>query len=184
MFTTQTFIAHNLPKLSVILDLDETLVHANFVQPDIYDFKIDVPSADRHITVYIQKRPGVDEFIRTAAREFDLFIYTAAHFSYAQLVMKTILPCFPSERILWRGHCRLVNGYIAKDLTLFKRDLSRVVLVDNSPQSFLLQPQNGILISTWLGDYTDLTLMQQLLPFLRYCAIVPDVRHAIEHSIE
>lgn len=31
-----------------------------------------------------------------------------------------------------------------KDLTCLSKDLCRVVLVDNNPFSFLLQPQNGI----------------------------------------
>jgi RNA polymerase II subunit A small phosphatase-like protein len=184
MLASPPYDSRSLPKLSLVLDLDETLVHANFTPPEVYDFTIDVQSGGQHYTVYIQKRPGVDEFIRTVAREFDLFIFTASHLSYALPVMQGILPCFLPRRILWRGHCRLVNGYIGKDLTIFRRDLARVVLVDNSPQSFLLQPQNGVPISTWVGDYSDTTLMEQLLPFLRCCASVSDVRSVITPSVQ
>jgi RNA polymerase II subunit A small phosphatase-like protein len=184
MTASPSFSSQPLPKLSVVLDLDETLVHANFTPPELYDFTVEVPSEGRNVTVYIQKRPGVDEFIRTVAREFDIFIFTASLVSYALPVMQGILPCFPAERILWRGHCRLVKGFIVKDLTIFRRDLARVVLVDNSPQSFLLQPQNGIPISTWVGDYTDTTLMEQLLPFLRCCASISDVRSVIATSVQ
>jgi RNA polymerase II subunit A small phosphatase-like protein len=184
MLAQTSFSNRNLPKMSVVLDLDETLVHANFCPPKRYDFTIDVPCDGQTITVYIQKRPGVDEFIRTVAREFDVFIYTASHISYALPVMQSILPCFPAERILWRGHCRLVKGFIVKDLSIFNRDLARVVLVDNSPQSFLLQPQNGIPISTWVGDYSDMALMDQLLPFLRYCGSVDDVRSVITPAVQ
>jgi TFIIF-interacting CTD phosphatase-like protein len=30
-----------------------------------------------------------------------------------------------------------------------------MVIVDNSPENFKLQPQNGIFISTWVGDRSD-----------------------------
>jgi CTD small phosphatase-like protein 2 len=70
----------------------------------------------------------------------------------------------------------LLGGYVVKDLTVLGRDLRRIVLVDVRAQSFLLQPDNGIPISTWVNDPDDRTLLQQLLPFLRYCAAFPDVR--------
>jgi TFIIF-interacting CTD phosphatase-like protein len=37
---------------------------------------------------------------------------------------------------------------LVKDLCIFQRNLARVILVDNGFQSFLLQPQNGVLIKT------------------------------------
>jgi Dullard-like phosphatase family protein len=178
------FSPKDLPKLSVVLDLDETLVHASLTPPDVYDIKIDIPTDGQSATVYVQKRPGVDEFIRTVSIEFDVFIFTASHINYAIPVVHAILPCFPAERILWRGHCTLISGFLVKDLKIFRRDLARVILVDNSPQSFLLQPENGLLISTWVGDYGDTTLIGELLPFLRCCTSVADVRTVIAASLQ
>jgi Dullard-like phosphatase family protein len=184
MISVPPFCPGQLPKLSVVLDLDETLVHASFEPPEVYDFKLEIPTDGDCATVYVQKRPGVDEFIRTVSLEFEVFIFTASHINYAIPVVHAILPCFPAERVLWRGHCRLVSGLVVKDLTIFQRDLARLILVDNSPQSFLLQPQNGLLISTWLGDYGDTTLIGELLPFLRCCASVTDVRTVIAASMQ
>jgi RNA polymerase II subunit A small phosphatase-like protein len=116
---------------------------------------------------------SIKAFDISYAREFDI--------GYALPVMQGILPWFPAQRILWCGHCHLVKGFIVKDLSIFNRDLAQVVLVDNSPQSFVLHPQDGIPISTWVGDYSDTALMDQLLPFLRYCGSVDDVRSVILH---
>jgi Dullard-like phosphatase family protein len=173
-----------LAKLSVVLDLDETLVHASFTEPAVYDFKLAIPCAARPVTVYVQKRPGVEAFIRAVASEFDVFVFTASHIDYALPVVQQILPCFPPERVLWRCHCRLHAGFLVKDLAVFQRDLARMVIVDNLPQSFMLQPENGIPISTWTGDYDDAALMGALLPFLRCCAAVADVRSLISSCVQ
>lgn len=172
-----------LPKVSLVLDLDETLVHSSLERPDTYDFEIVVRYNEQDTTVYVQKRPGVDQFIRTVAWEFDVFIFTASSPEYAVPVVKHILPCFPAERVITRNYCRLVDGLIVKDLSIFQRDLARMILVDNCSDSFSLQKENGILVSSFVGDYSDDLLMTRLLPFLRACALEPDVRSAIVNAV-
>ena len=49
------------------------------------------------------------------------------------------------------------RAYI-KNLSHFGPSLDRVVLVDNNPLSFLHQPENGILVSSFYNDATDTTL--------------------------
>jgi hypothetical protein len=80
--------------------------------------------------------------------------------------LQELFPSFSLERILGRGHCRLLGGYVVKDLTVLGRDLRCIVLVDDRAQSFLLQPDNGIPISTWVNDPDDRTLLQQLFAIL------------------
>jgi Dullard-like phosphatase family protein len=171
-------------KLSVVLDLDETLVHASLVRPPTYDVELPLAYGGHPVVVYVQKRPGADEFFHTVCREFDVFVYTASVIEYAAPVVKSLLPCFPRERILTREHCSLVNGIIVKDLRLFGRDLSRIVLVDNSPQSFILQPGNGVGVSSWTGDRDDVALLADVLPFLRLCAVAPDVRTVVSQFLQ
>ena len=148
-------------------------------RPEVYDFDITVKYNNVDTVIYVQKRPGVDQFIRTVAWEFDVFIFTASMAEYAVPVVQKILPCFPTERILTRPYCRLINGMIVKDLSIFQRDLARMILVDNSDQSFLLQPENGILVESFVGNYMDDVLLGKLLPFLRECAAAPDVRRLL-----
>lgn len=58
-----------------------------------------------------------------------------------------------------------VQGIYVKDLTVLKLDLSRVVLVDNNPMSFLAQPSNGIPVPSWYDDPHDRSLLVgRLLP--------------------
>ena len=136
------------PKVSLVLDLDETLVHASLEKPEIYDFELHVPSNTGDVVIYVQHRPGVIEFINSVIWEFDVFIFTASVAEYAVPVVQHILPCFPSERILCRPYCRRLGGFLVKDLTIFQRDLSRMIMVDNSPESFLLQKENGLLVTS------------------------------------
>jgi hypothetical protein len=48
--------------------------------------------------------------------------------------------------MLWRGHYRRVHGHSANVVKFFTRDLSRIVRVDKSLQSFILQ--RGMLVTS------------------------------------
>ena len=64
---------------------------------------------------------------------------------------------------LYREACLPYQETYLKDLTRLGRDLSKCVLVDNSPHTFAFQLDNGIPIKTWLEDPTD-----QELPVLAH----------------
>ncbi|KAK8895939.1 hypothetical protein M9Y10_013825 [Tritrichomonas musculus] len=172
----------NKQKVTLILDLDETLIHSSFIKPDYFDFIVPVTHEDQTVDIYVQKRPGFNNFIRAIAYEFDVFIFTASMSEYAVPVIQTIIPGFPLSRILTRNHCRPYNGSLVKDISIFRRDLSRMIIVDNSAESFALQQENGILISTWTGDKDDAALQEELLPFLHQCSMADDVRSVITRS--
>jgi TFIIF-interacting CTD phosphatase-like protein len=70
---------------------------------------------------------------------------------------------------------------VVKDLSLLGRDLSRVVIVDNDPVSFLRHPDNAVLIRSFRGTDEDaadasFAVLQRLLEDL---VPLPDVRPAL-----
>ncbi|KAI3934799.1 hypothetical protein MKW98_026207, partial [Papaver atlanticum] len=65
-----------------------------------------------------------------------------------------------------------------KDLTIFQVDLAKIILVDDYPQKFCLQKDNGIPITSWYSDPHDEEL-STLLPFLERLAAAEDVRPVI-----
>ena len=164
---------------TLILDMDETLVHSSFTMPEHYDFEIYIKYGQNSLPIYIQKRPGVDSFLKNIMGSFDIYIFTASMPEYSIPVIKQLIPNFPESRILSRKHCRLINGSLVKDLTIFKRDLSNLIIIDNSPSCYQLQPSNGIPIPSWTGDYNDNILTTIIEPFLALCLTVSDVRPLI-----
>ena len=67
-----------------------------------------------------------------------------------------------------------------KDLSLLGRDIHRTIIIDNISDNFILQPDNGIFISTWYDDMTD-RYLDEITPLLREIVqkSVPDVRKAL-----
>ncbi|KAE9444942.1 hypothetical protein C3L33_23161, partial [Rhododendron williamsianum] len=64
-----------------------------------------------------------------------------------------------------------------KDLSCLSKDLCRLVLVDNNPFSFLLQPLNGLPCISFSAEHPyDEQLLEVILPLLQYLSLQKDVR--------
>jgi carboxy-terminal domain RNA polymerase II polypeptide A small phosphatase len=68
----------------------------------------------------------------------------------------------------------LINGVYIKDLSKLGRDLSQILIIDNTPSCFSLQPKNGIPIKTWINDSKDNELNSVLL-WLKKASIEEEV---------
>lgn len=62
-----------------------------------------------------------------------------------------------------------------KNLISFNTDLSQVILVDNSPMSFMFQPENAIDCTSFFDDLRD-TELWEICEFLISIKDVDDVR--------
>lgn len=59
------------------------------------------------------------------------------------------------DHILCRQHTIKKKGETIKDLSRIGRTLDSIFIVDNLPQNFKLQKENGIAISSWYGNQND-----------------------------
>nr|CAB3473809.1 unnamed protein product [Digitaria exilis] len=78
----------------------------------------------------------------------------------------------------FRESCLFTDSGYTKDLTVVGTDLAKVAIIDNTPQVFQLQVNNGIPIESWYNNPADEAL-PRLIPFLETLAVADDVRPII-----
>jgi RNA polymerase II subunit A small phosphatase-like protein len=150
---------------TLVLDLDETLVHSSFRPVPSPDFVISIELDGVTHRVYVQKRPGVDQFLEECASKFEVVVFTASLDKYANPLLDILDPKGFVRVRLFREACVQHYGNYVKDLSLLGRRLQDTLIVDNSPFSYMFQPDNAIPITSWFNDRSDRELYD-LLPFL------------------
>lgn len=68
---------------TLLLDLDETLVHSFFSPVSHYDFKLVVPFEGALVTVYVLVRPHLKKFLEEVNKFYEIVYFTASIKSYA-----------------------------------------------------------------------------------------------------
>ncbi|VAH61922.1 hypothetical protein VPH35_044747 [Triticum aestivum] len=168
--------------VTLVLDLDETLVHSTLDHCDISDFSIQVFFNMKDHTVHVTQRPYLKMFLEKVAQMFELVIFTASQRIYAEQIIDRLDPDgkLISQRI-YRESCIFSDGSYTKDLTILGVHLAKVAIIDNTPQVFQLQVDNGIPIKSWFDDPADQELVE-LLPFLETLVDAEDVRPLISKT--
>ncbi|KAL5983473.1 hypothetical protein ACLOJK_017559 [Asimina triloba] len=158
---------------------NETLVHSSLEYCEVADFTFQVQFGNELQTVYVRQRPFLHMFLEAVAKMFEIIVFTASQSVYATQLLDIL---DPDHRLIcaraYRDSCVLSESGYTKDLTILGRDLAKVAIVDNSPQVYQLQVENGIPIQSWFGDPADSALVS-LLPFLETLAGADDVRPII-----
>jgi len=77
---------------TLVLDLDETLVHSSFRPVPGPDFIISIELDGVTHRVYVQKRPGVDHFLEEMGSKFEVVVFTASLDKYANPVLDILDP--------------------------------------------------------------------------------------------
>ncbi|KAK3749187.1 hypothetical protein QZH41_010378 [Actinostola sp. cb2023] len=152
-------------KKTLVLDLDETLVHAH------------------HDGVPVLLLLVMVDILRVS-QWYNLVVFTASTEQYGSAVTdhldnnRGIL-----NRRYFRQHCSLQpfhQGYslyvcYVKELSKVCDDLSSVFILDNSPEAYSYNLDNAIAIKSWFADPSDTALLN-LLPMLDALRFVSDVR--------
>ncbi|CAA2991397.1 CTD small phosphatase 2 [Olea europaea subsp. europaea] len=170
------------PSTTLVLDLDETLVHSTLEPCDDADFTFSVNFDQTEHRVYVRCRPYLRDFLDRVSSLFEIIIFTASQSIYAEQLLNVLDPKRKIFRHrVYRDSCLFVDGNYLKDLSVLGRDLAHVIIIDNSPQVFGFQVDNGIPIESWFEDRSDTELIS-LLPFLESLVRVEDVRPLIANK--
>ncbi len=144
----------NRKPYSLILDLDETLVH----------FKVNPENESEGV---LRVRPGIVEFLDSIDKYYELIIFTAATQEYADLLIDAVEENkIYFEHRLYRQHTVIIDNDFVKDLSRVGRPLDKIAIVDNMPQNFRLQKENGINIKAFWGEEVYDTALIDLAPIL------------------
>ena len=133
----------NKKQYTLVLDLDETLVH--YVEDEEHPF--------------VQVRPYAAYFLEQMGKYFEIVIFTAAAEDYADLVLDELDKNNSISYRLYRRHTKPNKGAFLKDLSKLGRDITKICIIDNNKDNFGLQPQNGLHISTFIGEQNDNELL-------------------------
>ena len=139
-------------KYTLVLDLDETLVN----------FKI---KAGRE--GYVRLRPFLFGFLEEVGQYYELIIFTSATEAYANSVIEAIEQNKKYfDFVFCRQHTIIIGNDFVKDLTRIGRPLNSTIIVDNMPQNFRFQKENGICIKPFWGQDSNDKTLYNLIPIL------------------
>lgn len=216
-----------LPQKTLIIDLDETLIHSmakggRMSTGHMVEVRLDSPvnaaggviGPQVPILYYVHKRPHCDEFLRKVRRNvylsklslrrtnaqiqiskwYNLIVFTASVQEYADPVIDWLeLERKYFSARYYRQHCTYRSGAYIKDLSTVEPDLSKVMILDNSPLSYIFHEgssnqlrsgyyatklfciENAIPIEGWISDPTDNDLLN-LIPLFEGMQYTTDVR--------
>jgi CTD small phosphatase-like protein 2 len=142
-------------KFTLVLDLDETLIsfHINEQGKGIL-----IP------------RPSLHKFLTEMNKIFELILFTAGTQEYADPILNIIDKKKFFDKRLYRQHCVILDNVFVKDLSKLGRDLSKVIIIDNMPQNYKLQKDNGIFIKNFYGEDKNDSALLDLIPILKEVA--------------
>ena len=142
----------NKKKLTLIMDLNETLVN----------FKLEENGEG-----YVRIRPFLFGFLEEIGQLYELIVFTSSEKNYADSLIEAI----EHERtyfdhVFYRQHTIIIGNDFVKDLTKIGRPLNSTIIIDNMPQSFKFQKENGILIKPFWGEDSKDRTLYELMPIL------------------
>ena len=169
-------------KKTLILDLDETLVHSAFYPFQTKsDIILNINLDGKNHIIHVLKRPNLDYFLKKVSEIYNIIIFTASLSQYASPLIDILDPENKFKR-LFRENCLKRNGFYIKDLNQIGKNFKDIIIIDNNPISFIMNQDNGLPIMTWYENMNDNELIK-LIPLLEYLSNVNDVRPIINQIV-
>ena len=157
-------------KYTLVLDLTDTLINIQY--------------GDNHQTLVPNLRPGLFSFLNAIKPLYELVSFSTETKEYSDMILNEIEKNKKYfDYNLYTEHLTLYGNKFVKDIAKLGRDIKKVIIVDDDPDNFRLNPENGIQISPYLGDSTkdDTTLFElKRLLILFQRTGVDDIRKAIK----
>ncbi|GLJ19147.1 hypothetical protein SUGI_0343790 [Cryptomeria japonica] len=165
-------------KKTLVLDMDDTLLHASFHPAQRFDFAVEFQAEGKARKCYVLKRPGVENLLQELSGLYEIVIFTAGGSRYANALLDKVDPQGKIDHRLTRENCTELPGIptiFVKDLSKLGRDLKKLIFVDDKPfQSF--QSENAYPISPFVDDVSDTELFRLVDFCKRVAASTSDVR--------
>lgn len=170
----------------LVLDLDETLIHARDLRHDS-SFETSAPGDfEMHGFFEVRRRPGLDVFLSSVFSNFaHVGIWTSATLSYAVPIIREITDIKNLDFVWGRNRCTYWRDLEThetewlKDIKKLKRRgyrKEKILYVDDTPGKIRRSWGNYIRIPPFTGSLEDRELFH-LLEFLLKIGNVPNVRN-------
>jgi Dullard-like phosphatase family protein len=161
----------NSSRVSIILDLDNTLLNSSTMAPSTYDFTFDFIDLDRSVKVYTTLRPFLQEFLNELQSFSDLYLFTAGTSDYAHQIVRYIDPFGVIFRgVFTRDDCTMVGfSRFIKHYEKCGTNMERTLIVDDNPLYFKKWKQNGVAIQPFVGQRNDVELFRVLYEIQARC---------------
>jgi carboxy-terminal domain RNA polymerase II polypeptide A small phosphatase len=167
----------------LILDLDETLIHASEVELETMpDFCFS--------SYYVYKRAHLEEFLLVCSKHFNLAVWSSGSADYVRSIVERIVSTTINLTFVW-DYARCTTKIdpdtgqrvCLKDLKKLKRkgySLERVLFVENDPRAVQRHYGNAIYVKSFCGEPDD--ELRLLGKYLKTLVEAPDVRRIEKRS--
>ena len=142
----------NKKRYTLILDLNETLISLKYAN---------------NIKGLIRVRPFLYDFLDVVGQYYELILFTGSSENYTKSIVEAL------ERkkkyfdfIFYRQYLVKCGDCYIKDLSKIGRPLNSTIIIDNNPQNYKLQKENGICIKSFWGDDPDDIALYNLIDIL------------------
>ena len=138
--------------LTIVLDLDETLVSSDTLNNDIINVKI---------------RPFVLSFLASLNNiDCNVILWTAGQKHYVISIIDLVDTIGIIKQIVCRGKWQS-KGHV-KDLSLLGLDMRKTLMIENSYHCVVSCPYNCIIVDSYIGQADD-CILEKLILFIYYC---------------